>query len=267
MENIKRRIALKIAYDGTQYAGWQRQENGIGIQAVLEDTISRQFGEPVHVMGSGRTDAGVHAEGQVAAFDFHHPIAAESLIRALNANLPDDIRILDAMDVAASFQPQYGAKKKTYGYRFLYGPVMLPHLRYTSILVPEKLDIEKMRESLLPLSGEHDFRAFRSAKAENASTVRTIYEVSLEEAEDLRENGRLLEIRVCGNGFLYNMVRIIAGTALDIGRGKLDPSAFNDALESGERNYLGVTAPPQGLRLLSVEYDDLPAWPKERLRK
>ena len=263
MDKIERRIALKIAYDGTNYAGWQRQENGVGIQAVLEDTISRQFGEPVHVMGSGRTDAGVHAKGQVAAFDFHHPIAAESLIRALNSNLPDDIRILDAMDVAASFQPQYGAKRKTYGYRFLYGPVMLPHLRYTSVLVPEKLDIEKIRSSLLPLAGEHDFRAFRSAKAENASTVRTIYEAVLESVEDLGENGTLFEIRVLGNGFLYNMVRIIAGTALDIGRGKLDTGAFRNAIESGDRNCLGVTAPPQGLSLLSVEYDDLPEWPKE----
>lgn len=264
MENQKRRIALKIAYDGTAYAGWQRQETGLGIQAVLEDTIAKQFGEKVHVMGSGRTDAGVHAEGQVAAFDFHHPIPAESLVRALNANLPDDIRILDAMEVDGDFQPQYGAKRKTYVYRFLNGPVMLPNLRYHTVLVPEKLDVERMKGALPVLEGEHDFYAFRSAKAENASTVRTIFEASLCKADDLAENGTVYELKVTGNGFLYNMVRIIAGSLLDIGRGRIPQSAFQDAIESGNREVLGVTAPALGLSLRSVEYENLPVWPKEK---
>ena len=254
MENQKRRIALKIAYDGTAYAGWQRQETGLGIQAVLEDTIAKQFSEKVHVMGSGRTDAGVHAEGQVAAFDFHHPIPAESLVRALNANLPDDIRILDAMEVDGDFQPQYGAKRKTYVYRFLNGPVMLPNLRYHTVLVPEKLDMERMKEALPVLEGEHDFYAFRSAKAENASTVRTIYEASLSEAEDLVENGTVYELKVTGNGFLYNMVRIIAGTLIEVGRGAREPEDVARILQARDRRAAGPTAPAAGLILVSYQF-------------
>ena len=278
-----RRLCVVIAYDGTFYAGWQRQQNAVSIQEVLEEAILRQFHESVHVMGSGRTDAGVHALGQVACFDFEHPIPCDKLLLALNANLPEDIRILEVKEVDPSFHPQYGAKRKTYGYRFLNGKIMLPQYRYNTHLVPEPLDIEKIRRALSLLEGEHDFAAFRASGGQNLTTVRKIYEAkllriplaavplemagdharatdkeALEEAEAAAfgDDGALYEIRVTGNGFLYNMVRIIAGTMFDIGKGKLPVEVIEEAIATGDREVLGVTAPAKGLTLLNVEYED-----------
>ena len=170
-----RRIALTIGYDGTEYAGWQRQENGLAVQQVIEDVIEKLFHEQVHVMGSGRTDAGVHARGQVAAFDFKHPIPVERLKMALNANLPADIRIYQVWEAEAEFHPRFNAKRKTYAYRFINGEIMPPEMRKYHTLVKEPLNIEKMQEALKLLEGEHDFLAFRSSGGMNLSTVRTIY--------------------------------------------------------------------------------------------
>lgn len=255
-----RRIVLKIAYDGTGYAGWQRQDNGTAVQAVIEDTIERLFSEKVHVMGSGRTDAGVHARGQIAAVDLQHNIPAGNLLMALNANLPEDIRILAAAEGPEDFHPQYHAKKKTYVYRFYNGKVMPPELRIFTDHVAETLDEEAMQRSIKALEGEHDFYAFRSAKAVNASTVRTIYRAELKKVAmdgSLMNGGSLYELRITGNGFLYNMVRIIAGTVIDIGRGRIDEGAIEKALESLDRSILGLTAPAKGLTLESVEYEGI----------
>lgn len=249
-----RRIALTIAYDGTDYAGWQRQEEGLGIQQVLEETIECQFGEKVRVMGSGRTDAGVHAEGQIAAFDMEHPIPEENLKRALNSNLPEDIRIMKVQEVSPEFQPQFSAKRKTYVYRFFNGPVMLPQYRRTCHHVKRKLDREAMERCIKPLQGEHDFLAFRASKAESTTTVRTIFDISLQAKEE--EYGTFYELKVCGNGFLYNMVRIIAGSVIEVGKGHIPENNLERALEEKERTLLGPTAPAWGLMLLSVEYDD-----------
>ncbi len=243
-----RRIALTIGYDGTDYAGWQRQENGLAVQQVIEDVIEKLFHEQVHVMGSGRTDAGVHARGQVAAFDFFHPIPVDRLKLALNANLPADIRIYRVWEAEADFHPRFHAKRKTYAYRFINGEIMPPELRKYYTLVKEPLDIERMQGALKLLEGEHDFLAFRSSGGMNLSTVRTIYNAVL------NEEGEGYRIEVTGNGFLYNMVRIIAGTLFEIGKGKLDVECITQALITGRRELLGPTAPGTGLMLMNVEY-------------
>ena len=243
-----RRIALKIGYDGTDYAGWQRQENGLAVQQVIEDVVEKLFHESIHLMGSGRTDAGVHARGQVAAFDFQHEIPVDRLKLALNANLPEDIRIYEVWEAEAEFHPRFGAKKKTYAYRFVNGDIMPPELRRYYTLVKEPLNIERMHQALKQLEGEHDFLAFRSSGGMNLSTVRTIYRTELiQEEEGYR-------IEVTGNGFLYNMVRIIAGTLFEIGKGKLDITCITEAFETGRRQLLGPTAPGTGLMLMNVEY-------------
>lgn len=245
-----RRIALTIGYDGTEYAGWQRQENGLAVQQVIEDVIEKLFHERIHVMGSGRTDAGVHARGQVAAFDFKHPIPVERLKLALNANLPADIRIYQVWEAEAEFHPRFNAKRKTYAYRFINGEIMPPELRKYYTLVKEPLNIEKMQEALKMLEGEHDFLAFRSSGGMNLSTVRTIYSAVL------KEEGEGYRIEVTGNGFLYNMVRIIAGTLFEIGKGKLDLECITKALNTGRRELLGPTAPGMGLMLMKVDYTE-----------
>ena len=245
-----RRIALTIGYDGTEYAGWQRQENGLAVQQVIEDVIEKLFHEQVHVMGSGRTDAGVHARGQVAAFDFKHPIPVERLKMALNANLPADIRIYQVWEAEAEFHPRFNAKRKTYAYRFINGEIMPPEMRKYHTLVKEPLNIEKMQEALKLLEGEHDFLAFRSSGGMNLSTVRTIYSAVL------KEEGEGYRIEVTGNGFLYNMVRIIAGTLFEIGKGMLGLECITKALTTGRRELLGPTAPGAGLMLMKVDYTE-----------
>lgn len=245
-----RRIAFEVGYDGTDYAGWQRQENGLSIQQVLEDTVEKLFHEKVHVMGSGRTDAGVHARGQVAAMDLQHTIPTDRLQLALNSNLPEDIRIYRVWEAVEDFHPRFGAKRKTYGYRFVNGAVMPPELRRYYTLIREPLDLNKMEAALKLLEGEHDFIAFRSSGGMNLSTVRQIYRTAL------IPDGDGYRIEVTGNGFLYNMVRIIAGTAFEIGKGKLDLDSITKALDTGRRDLLGPTAPGQGLMLLSVEYEN-----------
>ncbi len=244
-----RRIGLEIGYEGTQYAGWQRQQNGLGIQQVLEETLARLFHETVHVMGAGRTDAGVHARGQVAALDLAHPIATDRLLLALNSNLPPDIRIYRVWEAEKTFHPRFQAKRKTYGYRFFTGPVMPPELRRYFAPVRGPLQEEAMRAGLAYLVGEHDFAAFRAAGGQNLSTVRRI------DRAELLVDGEGWRIDITGNGFLYNMVRIIAGTAFEVGKGKLPPEAFLRALETGKRSVLGPTAPPQGLMLMKIEYE------------
>lgn len=245
-----RRIAMEIGYDGTEYAGWQRQENGLGIQQVIEDTVQKLFHESVHLMGSGRTDAGVHARGQVAAMDLWHPIPTDRLLLALNANLPEDIRIYRVWEANESFHPRFGAKRKTYAYRFINGPVMPPEYRRFFTLVPGKLDLCQVEKALQYLEGEHDFHAFRSSGGMNLSTVRTIYHTSL------KRDGEGYRLEVTGNGFLYNMVRIIAGTAFEIGKGRLSPDVILEAFATGKREILGPTAPGCGLMLMHVEYEE-----------
>ncbi len=249
---MKRRMALVLAYDGTDFAGWQRQTNALSIQQVLEETIENLLHEPVHVTASGRTDAGVHAEGQVAALDLEHPIPAERLQAALNSNLPASIRVMDCYEAAPDFQPRYDAKRKTYRYTVFNGEVMPPKYRFTAVREYRKIDWGKVEQCMELLIGEHDFAAFHSTGSSEKTTTRILYEAK--SYADPKEPA-LRHMEFTGNGFLYNMVRILVGTLLDIGCGKRDPKDIELAFQTGNRNLAGPTAPPQGLTLVQVEYE------------
>jgi len=252
-----RRIALTISYDGTLYGGWQRQQNAPTIQETIENAIEKLFGEKVVVMGSGRTDAGVHAVGQIGVFDLEHTIPCDRLVLALNANLPDDIRILLAKETKADFNPQFDAKKKTYHYTFYDGTIMPPHLRLYAVPTEYQTNWDLVEETLHCFEGTMDFKACcasgSAALTSVKGTVRTIYEAKLIR----NEKEKLYTISICGNGFLYNMVRIIAGTVLEVGKGALPIEAVKKALVDGDRAGLGQTAPAKGLTLYSVEYEEM----------
>ena len=240
---MSRRIRMTIAYDGTRYAGWQRQKNGIAVQQRLEEAFYALFHEKVAVDASGRTDAGVHAWGQVAAVTLEHSIPIERLALALNSQLPEDIRVMEATETAPDFHPQFQAKRKTYRYTYFNGPFLPPQYRFYMAHIHEPMDMARMNEAAKALLGEHDFTAVSSAQRTSKTTVRRIYDP------------RVIQIEVTGNGFLYNMVRIIAGTLADIGRGRMPVSALADALQKKDRTLAGVTAPPQGLSLMRVFYE------------
>lgn len=242
------RIALKVEYDGTNYCGWQRQPKDITVQEVIEDAISKIQKQETIIYGSGRTDAGVHAYGQVAHFDSVVSIPADRWKMVLNDNLPEDIRIVSSVKVDDEFHARYLAKDKTYKYVIYNSRVNTAINRNYSWFVPYKLDIDKMKHALTYLIGEHDFFAFMSTKSSIENTVREIYEARL-----VKEN-QYFTLYIRGNGFLHNMVRIIAGTLVDIGRGKLPVDAFKTAIESRNRDDLGDTAKAQGLFLMEVTY-------------
>ena len=252
-----RRLAIQIAYDGTSYAGWQRQLNAVSIQQIIEEAVEAQFGEKIHLQASGRTDAGVHAEGQIAAFDLKHPISPDRFRLAINARLPEDIRIMDAWEAPAGFAPRFDAKKKTYRYSFYTGETLPPKYRLTAIHERRKIDLPII-ESALPLFlGEHDFAAFHSTGStvdvHGSSTVRRIFEIRLETDP---ADPALHHLWVTGSGFLYNMVRIMAGTLLEIGCGKRSATDIEKAFQTGDRHFAGPTAPAKGLTLVSVEYPE-----------
>ena len=242
-------IKLTIEYEGTNYCGWQAQVGGNTIQQIVARAIENVTGGPVKLHGSGRTDAGVHALGQVAHFQSDTTIPAENLVHAINQQLPPDIVIRDARDVPDDFHARYGAKRKTYRYTILQQPTRPVVGRRFAHWISRPLDVDRMRAGAAFLVGEHDFSAFES-KSDKSSGVRTI------ERLDVRSDGGRIEIEVTANGFLYNMVRGIAGTLIDVGRGALEPAGVQRILESRERSEAGPTAPACGLCLISVEYDE-----------
>ena len=244
-----RRIKLIVAYDGTEYSGWQIQPEAPTIEMYLDKAIRELTGENVHVTGASRTDAGVHAYGNVAVFDTESTIPGDRFTFALNRFLPDSIVIQDSWEVSVDFHPRHCDTRKTYEYRILNTAVPLPQKRNFTWHVAGSIDIEKMKEAAAYIVGEHDFKSFCQTGAQVESTVRTIYSV---EVEEQGEND--LVIRVCGNGFLYNMVRIIAGTLLDIGQGKRDPMDIFTILEARDRSTAGPTAPAHGLTLMKYEF-------------
>ena len=246
-----RRILLTISYDGTAYAGWQLQENAVAVQQRLEEALEKLIGSPIRVTGASRTDAGVHAIGQRAHFDTYSRIPPEKYPFALNTCLPPDIRVLEGVQVPGTFHARFDAAGKRYTYRIHNAPHASALWRNVTAHVPQKLDVPKMRQSLTDLLGVHNFRAFQAAGGTAKTTVRTLTQASLE------QNGSELTLTVCGNAFLYNMVRIIAGTLIDIGMGRLDSDAFARALHSGNRLDLGVTAPACGLELSQISYPNL----------
>ena len=245
------RFKCICSYDGTDFCGWQSQPNGLSVQDFIEKRLFAIFKKPIRIHASGRTDAGVHAVGQRAHFDTYSRIPPEKYPFALNTCLPPDIRVLEGVQVPGTFHARFDAAGKRYTYRIHNAPHASALWRNVTAHVPQKLDVPKMRQSLTDLLGIHDFRAFQAAGGTAKTTVRTLTQASLE------QNGSELTLTVCGNAFLYNMVRIIAGTLIDIGMGRLDSDAFARALHSGNRLDLGVTAPACGLELSQISYPNL----------
>ena len=245
-----RRIKLIVAYDGTEYSGWQIQPEAPTIEMYLDKAIHELTGENVHVTGASRTDAGVHAYGNVAVFDTESTIPGDRFTFALNRYLPDSIVIQDSWEVAGDFHPRHCNTRKTYEYRILNTAVPLPQKRNYTWHVAGSIDIEKMREAAAYIVGEHDFKSFCCVRTQAESTVRTIYSLEI-----LQEGSEII-IRIKGNGFLYNMVRIITGTLIQVGKGRFQPEYVKQMLEAKDRTVAGQTAPPQGLTLVGIEYVD-----------
>ncbi len=248
-----RRIRLVVAYDGTDYCGWQIQDNVTTVEGELTGALRTWLQEDVVLIGASRTDSGVHALGNIAVFDTESRIPAERFAIGVNHYLPDDIRVQRSDEVAADYHPRYRQTEKTYEYTVLNTKIALPVYDRYAYHVYHAMDISAMREAAALFVGEHDFSAFCSAGSQVKSKVRTIYEFSLRE-EPLSgcNGGSLIRLRVRGNGFLYNMVRILAGTLLEIGQGRRSLKDVGEALTTGERGKAGPTAPPQGLMLMEI---------------
>lgn len=245
-----RRIRLVIEYDGANYVGWQVQPNGVSIQQRLNESIQSVTGETVSLHGSGRTDSGVHARAQVAHFDTAALMDASKFAVAMNMHLPRDIRVLHSEETDSSFHARFCAKEKTYRYTVQLGPHARVFTRTTALHIHTPLDIGNMQRAAAQCIGEHDFAAFMSAGSAMEHTVRTIF------ASEWNRDGAYLHYTVTGNGFLYNMVRILVGTMLEIGMGKRDVQNLSQAFLSANRSDAGPTAPPQGLTLMRVRYPD-----------
>lgn len=244
------RIKLTVAYDGTQYHGWQKQANAISVEEVLTEALCQLLGEEVELEGASRTDAGVHALGNVAVFDTETRIPPEKIAVAVNQRLPEDIRVMRSEQVPDSFHPRYGASRKTYEYSVTNAAIQPPVKRLYSHFVYVPVDVERMRAAAQFLIGEHDFGGFCSAGSQVKLTVRCIYDIKI------LQNGEDIKIRVTGNGFLYNMVRIIAGTLIEAGMGRREPESVRRAVEQADRRLAGPTAPARGLVLLGIEYGE-----------
>ena len=244
-----KRVKLVVAYDGTNYHGWQVQDNGITIEEVLNRTISELVQEDIKVIGASRTDAGVHACGNVAVFDTESRIPGDKFSFALNQRLPDDIRIQESCEVDADFHPRYADTVKTYEYNILNRRFELPSKRLYAAFCYYPMDIERMNQAAAYLVGEHDFKSFCSAGAQVQTTVRTIYAVNVTKEDDM------VRIRIAGNGFLYNMVRIIAGTLMQVGTGLMEPEQVKEILEARDRSKAGPTAVAKGLTLVEIRYE------------
>lgn len=245
-----KRIKLTIAYDGTNYCGWQIQPNGITVEEVLNKALQKLTGEKIQVIGASRTDSGVHALGNVAVFDTKTTIPPQRIAMALNQRLPEDIVIVKSEEVAEDFHPRYCDCHKTYEYHIINTRIPIPTKRLTNYFVSYDLNIENMRQAASYLVGEHDFVSFCNVRTDVENTVRTIT------ALDILKNGNEITIRITGNGFLYNMVRIIVGTLIRVGRGFYEPEKVKEILEAKNRKAAGVTAPPHGLMLVEIRYGD-----------
>lgn len=247
------RILLTIEYDGKNFNGWQIQPGLRTVQGTLKDALEEIFGQEISLQGSGRTDAGVHALGQKAHFDIEKcPITMARLPLAVNVKLPDDVSVVAAEEVPDTLEAQYSAKRKTYRYDFYLSRIDRPlwnraaQVKYS----PQKFDVSLAKKALLKLVGTHDFKAFSSTGRPTPDTTRTIFDAHLE------KNGDYYSLFITGNGFLYNMVRIIAGTVVEIALSLRPLSDIDDAFATGNRLKCGKTYPPQGLTLLSVEYKE-----------
>ena len=244
-----RNIKLKIEYDGKDFNGWQKQPNKPNIQGEIERAIYNITKEEVDLIGSGRTDAGVHALGQVANFKTNSNIPIEKLALAINSQLKNSIIIKKAEEVDERFHSRYNAKHKTYRYIINNSPCGTAIYRNLEYCFPIKLDVAKMQEAAKYFEGEHDFKAFKSSGTSAKNSVRTIYNASV------KQEGEKIIIELTGNGFLYNMVRIISGTLLDVGLQKIKPEEIKNIIEEKDRQKAGKTLPAHGLYLVEVKYN------------
>ena len=247
---MSRRIRLIVQYDGTNYVGWQLQENGVSVQQRLNEAILAVTGEQIQLHGSGRTDSGVHARAQVAHFDTNARMPANKFAIAMNMRLPRDIRVLYSEEAPEDFHARFSAKNKTYRYTLQLGPHADVFCRNTALHIHTELNFDRMQSAAQDALGEHDFFAFMSAGSKLEHTVRTIFR------SEWSQCGQFYYYDVSANGFLYNMVRILVGTMLEIGSGKLPQDAIARAINSKNRSDAGPTAPPQGLALMRVQYPD-----------
>ena len=249
------RYVLKIAYDGTAYAGWQRQKNAPSVQESLETAIQTALGEEVRVTASGRTDAGVHAAGQVCHFDSDtFSVPPEKMPDCLNRFLPADIRILEGWGADEGFDSNRSAKRKTYCYTFYEAEREMPLLERYAVRLESAPNKEILQQKAKLFEGEHDFKAFCASGSSVKTTVRTVYEVRVEEREAF--GCRIVKIFVTGNGFLYNMVRTMAGELIDLAINKRTEESLFTAYQTGERGLLGKTMPAKGLILMQVIYSE-----------
>ena len=248
-----RRIKLTVAYDGTNYCGWQVQPNGITIEEVLNKAICTLTGEEIAVIGASRTDSGVHAMGNIAVFDTGSRIPAERFSYALNQRLPEDIVVTKSEEVSLDWHPRYQNSLKTYEYHILNMKTPVPTKRLYNCFVSFDLDVNRMRQGAQYLLGEHDFAAFCCIRTNAKTTVRTVTDLQIQQNPLKPEE---ITIRITGNGFLYNMVRIIAGVLIRVGKGFYEPEKVLELLEGRERKKEAVTAPPQGLCLMEIVYEN-----------
>ena len=245
-----KRIMLTVAYDGTNYCGWQIQPSGETIEGVLNRELSRLLQEEIRVIGASRTDSGVHAKGAVAVFDTETRIPPEKISYAVNKSLPEDIRVVGSREVSPEFHPRKKNCRKTYEYRIRHDAFPMPTERLYTHWVHTALDVDKMREATSYLIGRHDFASFCGTGAQVKSTVRTLTGI------DIWRDGDIVTIRVKGEGFLYNMVRIIAGTLIQVGNGQYPPERVKKILDACDRSVSGPTAPAHGLTLMGIEFFD-----------
>ncbi len=245
-----KRVKLVVAYDGTNYCGWQIQPNGTTIESVLNEHLSALLKEDITVTGASRTDSGVHSLGNVAIFDTNTKMPAEKISFALNQKLPEDIVVQDSCEVPFDWHPRYQKGRKTYEYRILNRTFRDPTRRLDTYFYHYPLDVEAMQQAATYLEGEHDFKSFCAVGAQVKTTTRTLYCCKVEKENDI------ITIRVTGNGFLYNMVRIIAGTLIQVGNGTIRPEEMPAILEACDRNAAGPTAPAHGLTMIGIQYEE-----------
>ena len=256
---MTRTVLLTIEYDGTAYSGWQKQPNGISVQHVIENALERLTGHPVSLRSSGRTDAGVHARGMAAAFTTATTLPPVAFTEGTNRFLPPDIAIVEAVDVPNSFRPIADAVSKHYRYTLFLSQIRSPLNRFQVWHLREQLDLEAMGQAAAFFPGEHDFAAFRASNCSARTTRRRIDSVIIQ------RDGRIVHLDFIGGGFLKNMVRIMAGTLVDIGRGRFLPGHIKQLLQCGDRKQAGVTAPACGLCLMEVRYDRSNLMPRQEV--
>lgn len=245
-----KRVMLVVAYEGTAYHGWQVQPNGITVEEVLNRELSGLLGEEIAVIGASRTDSGVHSLGNVAVFDTNSRMPAEKFSYALNQRLPEDIAVQASCEVPPDFHPRRCVSRKTYEYRILNSQFPLPTMRRDTYFYYRALDVPSMCEAAQCLVGRHDFKSFCSIHTQAEDTVRTLYSC------EVGRQGDLVRIRVCGDGFLYNMVRILAGTLIQVGIGEIAPQEVSVILEKRDRAAAGPTAPAHGLTMVGIEFEN-----------